>query len=406
VLANRLQVTRVAAHLVELPFRFSFGHALASRSSSTNLIVMLQLADGTIGFGEGVPREYVTGETAETALARVAGEYGPELIGRTLPDGDVPTRLRALRDELHRFKTAPGAAWCAVETALLDAIGKATGRSAAELLGGNARESVRYGGVAPFASGPALLGILLFFRAYGFGDVKLKLGRAVEQDVAMVRLARQVLGPDVELRADVNGAWSTDRALAMAERLRPYGVDAYEQPVAARDIAGLRRLSALLPEDIVVDESLCTLADARALVEAHACTVLNVRVSKCGGPLAALELVELAQRAGLLAQLGAQVGESGILTAAGRLVATVARPGFRHHEGADNFFLLKHDLTVENLTVRPGGRGDALTGPGLGVHVRLDTLFRLSRQHAIVGEPARSQRGTRTLIARTGIGGR
>jgi hypothetical protein len=40
------------------------------------------------------------------------------------------------------------------------------------------------------------------------------------------------------------------------------------------------------------------------------------------------------------------------------------------------------------------------------VHVRLDTLFRLSRQHAIVGEPARSQRGTRTLIARTGIGGR
>lgn len=394
--ADRLHIERLAAYLVELPFRFSFGHALASRASSTNLIVMIQLADGSIGYGEGVPREYVTGETAETALARVIDEYGPALIGQQLPARDVPSSLRALRNALHLFKQAPGAAWCAVETALLDALGKATGRSAADLLGGAVRQTVRYGGVAPFASGPALAGMLLFFRAYGFQDVKLKLGRGVSQDIATVRLARQILGLSVDLRADANCAWSADMTLAMAERLRPYGVDSYEQPVGAKDLSGLRRLSAQLPEDVVVDESLCTMADARELVEARACSVLNVRVSKCGGPLAALELVELAQKAGLICQLGAQVGESGILTAAGRLVATVAQPGFRHHEGADNLFLLRHDLTVENLTVRPGGRGDALTGPGLGVQIRLDNLVQLSRRHAVVGVPARPRSASQT----------
>jgi L-Ala-D/L-Glu epimerase len=337
----------------------------------------------------------VTGETPDGALARVTDEYGPGLIGRALPTRDVGRGLRALRDELHAGRPAPGAAWCAVETALLDALGHATGRSAADLLGGAVRRSVRYGGVAPFASGPVLAAMLLGFRLYGFRDVKLKLGRSAEQDEAAVRLARQILGPDVELRVDANCAWTADAALALVERLRPFEVQSYEQPVGASDVSGLARLSASLPEDIVVDESLCSLADARRLIAARACSVLNVRVSKCGGPLAALELVELASRAGLLCQLGAQVGESGILTAAGRLVAIVAEPGFRHHEGADNRFLLRRDLTAEDLTVRPGGRGDALTGPGLGVRVRRDALLALARRHATVGGPHQARAAAR-----------
>jgi muconate cycloisomerase len=380
-----LRVQQLAAYLVELPFRFSFGHALASRSSSTNLIVKVQLSDGSIGYGEGVPREYVTGETADTAFGRVTDEYGPALLERPLATADVATGLRALRDDLHVDRPAPGATWCAVETALLDAIGHATGRSAADLLGGAARGAARYGGVVPFASGPALPGILLFFRLDGFRDVKLKLGRGESRDVKTVRLARQILGSSVELRADANCAWDAETALQMANRLRPFGLRSYEQPVAANDIAGLARLTASLPEDVVVDESLCSPADARSLIAARACSVLNVRVSKCGGPLAALEMVELARQSGLACQLGAQVGESGILTAAGRLVATLARPGFCHHEGADNLFLLRRDLTVENLTVRPGGRGDALRGSGLGVRVRPDALLALARRHAIVG---------------------
>jgi L-alanine-DL-glutamate epimerase-like enolase superfamily enzyme len=395
---DRLRVERLAAHLVELPFRFRFGHALASRGSSVNLVVVVQLADGSVGYGEGVPREYVTGETPEGAFARVADGYGPELFARELPARSIASGLRALRDEIHANQPAPGAAWCAVETALLDAIGRATGRSAADLLGGAARKSVRYGGVAPFANSPALAAILLFFRLYGFRDVKLKLGRGPAQDVATARMARQILGPDVELRADANCAWSSDMALAMAERLRPFGIESYEQPVGAGDLAGLAHLSSSLPEDVVVDESLCSLADARELVAAKACSVLNVRISKCGGPLAALEMVELARRAGLVCQLGAQVGESGILTAAGRLVATVAEPGFRHHEGADNLFLLRRDLTVENLTVRPGGRGDALTAPGLGVRVRPDALHQLSRRHAVVDAPMRYRTASRSLV--------
>jgi muconate cycloisomerase len=403
--AERLRVEHMAADLVELPFRIRFGHALASRSSSVNLIARVQLADGSVGYGEGVPRDYVTGETADSALARVTDEYGPALLGRALPAGDragdVAGGLRALRDELHAGRPVSASAWCAVESALLDALGHATGRTAADLLGGAARRAVRYGGVLPFASGPALPAMLLFFRLYGFRDVKLKLGRGIAKDVGAARLARRIMGRDVELRGDANCAWSADEALAMAERLRPFGVASYEQPVGADDVEGLARLTAALPEDVVVDESLCSLDDARALIAARACSVLNVRVSKCGGPLAALEMVELARQAGLVCQLGAHPGESGILTAVGRLVAILARPGFRHHEGADNLFLLQRDLTVENLTVRPGGRGDAMKGPGLGVRIRDEALRALSSRHVVVGTTGRQR-----AEARPQIGGR
>ena len=398
MIGKALEVRRIVAHLVEIPFRFSFGHALASRSTSRNLVVRVELTDGTVGYGEGVPREYVTGETPDSALARVVEAYGPALCGRELPARDVARGLRAIRDELHDGRPDPGASWCAVETALLDAIGHATGYNAADLLGGGVRASVRYSGVVPFASGPALVGLLLFSRLYGFHDVKLKLGRSPAIDLQTVQLARQILGPEVALRADANCAWTADEALEMATRLRPFGVESYEQPVGADDLAGLVRLHRSLPEDIVVDESLRSLADARRIVAAGACSVLNVRVSKCGGPLAALEMVELADRAGIACQIGAQVGESGILTAAGRLVATVARPGFRHHEGSDNLFLLRRDLTVENVTVRPGGRGDALTGPGLGVRVRPDALHHLSRQHAVIDAPLRQLTAARSLV--------
>jgi muconate cycloisomerase len=344
----------------------------------------------------------VTGETPASALDRVGEDYGPAIVGRSLPRTYVGHQLRELRDEIHDGKPAPAAAWCAVETALLDAIGCSVAQPLGELLGPAARASVRYGGVVPFGQGAALAGMLLFFRLYGFQDVKLKLGRGARRDLATVKLARRILGPLAELRADANCAWTVDETLRMADRLRPFGMVSYEQPIAARDVEGLARLTAALPENIVVDESLCSIEDARRLAEARACNVFNVRVSKCGGPLAALEITRIAHDAGLSCQLGAQVGESGILTAAGRLVATLARPVFRHHEGADNRFLLRRDLTVESLTAGRGGRGDVPSGSGLGLHVNQNALQMLTRRRIDLDAPRRHWHGLSSLVAQSG----
>jgi L-alanine-DL-glutamate epimerase-like enolase superfamily enzyme len=378
-----MRIERVEVWEVALPFRFSFGHALATRASTRNLVVAVHLAGGAVGYGEGVPRDYVTGETPAGALARVRDDYVPALVGFAIEPKDVAGGVSALRDDLHRGQEPPGAAWCAVETALLDAMGQALARPVSTFLGGVVRPVVKYSGVVPFGHGLGLLAMLGLCRVVKAESVKLKVGQGADTDVQTVRLARRMLGPGVDLRVDVNCGWTADETLRMAERLRPYRVRAYEQPVPADDLEGMKRLTTELPEDVIVDEALCSREDAERLIAERACNMFNVRVSKCGGPLTSLEIARLAQHAGLECQLGTQVGETGILTAAGRLVATVAPVPFRYLEGAGYRILLKHDLTREWLRVGRHGRASALDGPGIGVHVRRGRLTEMAVQRAV-----------------------
>ena len=80
------RVIRIDVHSAELPFRFAFGHALASRRSTTNVYARVVLDDGSVGHGEGVPRGYVTGETFEGAVSALVGRFAPALAGRALED--------------------------------------------------------------------------------------------------------------------------------------------------------------------------------------------------------------------------------------------------------------------------------------------------------------------------------
>jgi muconate cycloisomerase len=132
----------------------------------------------------------------------------------------------------------------------------------------------------------------------------------------------------------------------------------------------------------MADESLVTLADARALVADKAVDFFNVRVSKCGGLARALAIAALAAEAGLGVQVGSQVGETAILSAAGRhLAATLPEVAFV--EGSFGTLLLTEDVSVES--VRFGHRGEApvLTGPGLGIRVVEE---RLRRRATVVTE--------------------
>ncbi|MGH9551175.1 MAG: hypothetical protein ACRD3W_17465, partial [Terriglobales bacterium] len=86
------------------------------------------------------------------------------------------------------------------------------------------------------------------------------------------------------------------------------------------------------------------------------------------GVLAAKEISRIACQAGIARHMGAQVGESGILSAAGRAFAA-AQDTFDNCEGSNNLFLLKTDITRENLNVGPGGTGKLLSGDGLGVTI-------------------------------------
>lgn len=395
-----MKINSIKAFAIKIPFRFSFGHSLASRNSSTNVIVRVDVEDAAtgrraIGYGESVPRDYVTGETTEGAIKAINSEYAPRIAALSFNSPlDAMAKLEETFKSLSLTDKPKGASWCAVELAVLDAVARVNGLSIASLLSmqdavrlsqtGSFQQSATissfctYGGVLPFSgtSKLPLLGMLYFFKFYGFKTVKVKVGRDIDSDMERLRLTRQIMGDDAILRIDANCAWTVDETMYFAEKMREFRVESIEQPLPAEDITGMRRLTRDLPETIVADESLLTLHDAQTLIEAKAANAFNIRLSKVGGLIAATRMVDMARAAGVGCLLGAQVGESAILSAAGRAFACVKGP-LDNCEGSFNRFLLKSDLSIEDTTMKQGGRGFLPDGPGLGIRIDENKLKRL-----------------------------
>ena len=75
-----MRIRRLTAYVVRLPLKRPFTHATAARQESENVFVRCELASGTVGWGEGVPRSYVTGETAAGCIEQLAATPAAEQL--------------------------------------------------------------------------------------------------------------------------------------------------------------------------------------------------------------------------------------------------------------------------------------------------------------------------------------
>jgi len=203
--------------------------------------------------------------------------------------------------------------------------------------------------------------------------------------VQRLRRIRRCVGRRIDLRVDANEAWSPDEAAARIGALEPFGISSVEQPVPHEDSHCLRQVRKRIHVPIMLDESLCSLYDARQAVEHETCDLFNLRLSKCGGFIPTLRLAEFARQHGVGCQLGCQVGETAVLSAAGRHFATSVGD-LRYLEGSYDRHLVREALGTEDLTFRLGGLAPALPGPGLGVTLDPEAVRRVTiRKEPLLG---------------------
>jgi len=368
-----MRLVAATLYALRIPFVESFSHSATERRWSDSVVVRVRDEAGTEGFGEGTPRPYVTGEIVETMLDHLTCELWPRVADRELPPACNLEALAAFLPETSLAGAiAPHASRAALELAVLDCALRRAGRPLATLLPPR-RSRVTYSGV--ITAGPIARAVqhARQMRAIGLHDVKVKVG--FDDDVARVTAVREALGHDASLRLDANGAWSFERAVHVLNAVAPLGIAAVEQPLPRGPVEDLARLRQAIPVPIMADESLVTPADAEALIAGEAVDFFNVRISKCGGLARSLAIAERAAKAGVGVQVGSQVGETAILSAAGRHLAA-ALPTVAFVEGSFGTLLLAEDVSVES--VRFGHRGEAslLTGPGLGIRVVEERLRR------------------------------
>ena len=391
-----MRVAELTAFLVRIPLKKPIRHASHARSETENVVVRCRLAGGTVGFGEGVPRDYVTGETAESALGLLQKS---DLRSQLEDAPNWPAAL--LMVERLALAPVPGddrqcggnAARCALELALLDAYGKHFGRPLSDVTGllapelNDPRPAVRYSGAITSAKGfkARLAGWKM--RLYGFRHVKVKVGIAGYDDVARLKSIRRSLGGKVAVRIDANEAWPVSEAVRRIRELEPFRLQAVEQPLAHEDCHALADLRSRVHTPIMLDESLCSMVDADRAVAGGWCDLFNLRLSKCGGFVRTLRLAQRARQAGLGYQIGCQVGETALLSAAGRhLAATLKGPVAV--EGSYDRHLVRESLGTRDITFGYGGKAPALAGPGLGVEVNLEALARVTFREAALLQDA------------------
>jgi len=368
-----MKLVAATLYALRIPLVESFSHSATERRWSDSVVVRVRDEAGTEGFGEGTPRPYVTGEIVETMLDHLTCELWPRVADREVPPACNLEALAAFLPETSLAGAiAPHASRAALELAVLDCALRRAGRPLATLLPPR-RSRVTYSGV--ITAGPIARAVqhARQMRAIGLHNIKVKVG--FDDDVARVTAVREALGYDASLRLDANGAWSFERAVHVLNAVAPLGIAAVEQPLPRGPVEDLARLRQAIPVPIMADESLVTPADAEALIAGEAVDFFNVRISKCGGLARSLAIAERAAKAGVGVQVGSQVGETAILSAAGRHLAA-ALPTVAFVEGSFGTLLLAEDVSVES--VRFGHRGEAslLTGPGLGIRVVEERLRR------------------------------
>lgn len=381
-IATSLEIYRTA-----IPMR-SFEHATASRELAEAIVVRMEFADGQVGWGETLPREYVTGETLDSVVADLQGLFWPAIRGRAAVAADVSAVAAGVHNR------CVNAAACAMDLALFGRASRLRGSRADGGGGDTSGQRIRRGHGALASRVSGVLGSrdpartakrLRLMRLYGLRDFKLKLGFADDIDEENLRLVHRRLGPAIRrgkstLRVDVNGAWEVETVPDRIRRLKELGVCAVEQPVnvPAEWLVELAR-KCVLP--LIADESLLSEADARLLSATMQTVWWNIRISKNGGLEPALRLCQLAAEAEAPFVVGCLVGESGILSSAQRrLLERCPMPRFV--EGNYGRFLLADDLTRPSPRFGYGGRLRRLSREGLGVTVDRRKLERYGKRLA------------------------
>lgn len=244
---------------------------------------------GLSGIGEACPLPDFSGETYDTIKLMIDKYYAPLLIGKD------PFDLELIHHELDSHYPANNAAIAAIDMALYDLIGKVLDIPVYKLLGGAYRHQVELGGSLGIGKPSIIAQKAENLVAQGAKAIKLKVGLDSEQDIETIKVVRETLGDAIKIRIDANAGYSLKTAMEVLKKIERWNIDYAEQPIAAWDHEGLNLLRKSTYIPIMVDESLCTIEDAAALIRRGAADIFGMKLIKHGGIYQAKKIVVLAE---------------------------------------------------------------------------------------------------------------
>lgn len=340
---------------VSLPFVTPFGTSVHVWSVKEAMLMRLQ-AGGDVAWSECVtdPDPFYSPETNQTAR-HILRDFLLPLVEPGMTLGELEARFRRVRGH--------GMAKATLENALLILIAQQQRLALHQLLGWPRRPIMSGLSIGLKETKAELLEAVEQAMARGYHRVKMKVKKG--QDVDWVAAVRERF-PSLRLMVDANGDYSLDD-LTLLTQLDQFELMMVEQPLSYFDIIEHAVLQREMRTPICLDESIHSLADARAAISIGACRIINIKQGRVGGLMESLRIAAHATANGIGAWSGG-MDETGI----GRAVNI-------HLQACDGFTLpgdtsetsnyFAEDIVGQPVVLGEGGFIDIPEGPGLGVTV-------------------------------------
>jgi catechol 1,2-dioxygenase len=388
-------------HIEAIPFAIPYVKALRFASGEVrcaeHVLVRVRTDSGLVGTAEAPARPYTYGETQASIKAIIDTILAPQLVGMD------PFEREKAHVQLNRTVANPTAK-AAIDMALWDLIGQATGTSVTKLLGGYA-DRMRVAHMLGFDDPDAMVSEAHRIRdTYGITTFKIKVGRhPIALDVAACRALREALGPDVELYIDGNRGWTAAEAARALAELDGIGLSFAEELCPSDDLVGRRWLVSHSRIPMFADESATRPAEVTREVLACAAAGISIKTARTGFTYSH-RVLALCEGLGVDVVLGNQI--DGQIGSACSVAFGAAFPLTSRRAGElSNFLDMRDDLLTEPLHIA-NGELRIRNSPGLGIEIDEDKLahYRMDTGHRIrtMFGPIKGERTmTHTAAAKT-----
>jgi L-rhamnonate dehydratase len=366
-----MKITGIDLSVLESPYDYGMAtEASDSRGPKYALIVKVHTDEGITGIADCDSHPHVMKALidAPTYISKFSEGLKYAVLGEN------PFEVEKIWSQMYQaafYQGRRGAAihaMSAIDIAIWDIIGKATGNPVSVMLGARKHEKITAYASTLFRSTPEeMKEAIRKYRSLGFKAVKFGWGIVTQEPrkiVGLIEAARHEAGSDMEIMVD--GMWSADVKLViqLANELERYHVFFIEEPLHSDNLAGYRKLAQSVNSRIACGEQLGGLHEYKQLIEEADIDVIQPDISRAGGLTETRKLVAMVEQAGKL--LIPHAWTSDVLTAASlHLNAYQNHPVFQ--EFCTNDTPLSRDLVLNPLKLEADGTLLVPDCPGLGI---------------------------------------
>jgi L-alanine-DL-glutamate epimerase-like enolase superfamily enzyme len=302
----QMKLTAFEIYKYSIPIE-PFTIATGTMHFAQNVLVRAHTDEGITGLGECSAFPMIVGETQATGY-EMAKDFAA--IWKDKDALDIDARLA----ELHLYTAGNYTIKSAFDMVLYDIAAKKAGLPLYKYLGGEKRV-IETDITIGIDTAENMAASAIKYKEQGFTMIKVKLGKNPEADIERIKLIRNAIGSDIQIRIDANQGWTYDEAAYALTELAQFNIAFCEQPMRTYNDELLPALCKLSPIAIMADESVYTHRDAQRIIRNQAAKFINIKFAKSGGINEAIMINHVAEQNGMACMLGSMLESRLALTA-------------------------------------------------------------------------------------------